>query len=213
MTSRQRQCTLTALSPSMAARLGPGAAARGSTPFAAKRRRQSSASRSRADLPLWTQYLAHRTASPRRPHISKRDAMEERSAGSKRGIAERPDGIVMAPFFLASAYARENRKAEAERTLAQWKHLHPDLTVAQIRSCWAVQSTVPRPRRRRPRERGLAQARMNSSDELGRPSGSPRCRLVFGSLGEGLHDNPRRQPDLATGMRRAFRAQSRGDLD
>jgi TolB-like protein len=51
----------------------------------------------------------------------------------RRGIAEGASAASMAPF-LASAYALENRKDEARRTLAECRRIYPNLTIAQIRS-------------------------------------------------------------------------------
>ena len=60
--------------------------------------------------------------------------------GLRRGIAERPDAGGLAGAFLASALAFDNRKDEAKQTLGAWKRVHPETTIAHVKSGWPFEA-------------------------------------------------------------------------
>ncbi len=57
-----------------------------------------------------------------------------------RGIAERPQGG-LAPVFLASALAFDDRKDEARHAIDVWRRAHPGMTIAHLKSGWPFEAS------------------------------------------------------------------------
>jgi hypothetical protein len=60
--------------------------------------------------------------------------LAESIAWMRRGIAEGPRTVAWMNAFLASAYALENRQEDAKRSLAEWKRVYPEATIADVKA-------------------------------------------------------------------------------